>query len=95
VTGEHWLGNERMSQLTKMGPTEVLIEMEDWTGAKVRPRHAAHVVLKCGVGSFCSLILTVKGKYSGSEWIKQRFICFLCGAVLIKVNKKLSSEKNH
>lgn len=34
-TGEYWLGNDRISQLTKMGPTEVLIEMEDWTGAKV------------------------------------------------------------
>lgn len=36
VTGEYWLGNQRISQLTKMGPTEVLIEMQDWTGAKVR-----------------------------------------------------------
>lgn len=36
MTGEYWLGNDRISQLTKMGPTEVLIEMEDWTGAKVR-----------------------------------------------------------
>lgn len=35
VTGEYWLGNDRISQVTKMGPTEVLIEMEDWTGAKV------------------------------------------------------------
>lgn len=35
VTGEYWLGNDRISQLTKMGPTEVLIEMQDWTGAKV------------------------------------------------------------
>nr|XP_033507551.1 fibrinogen beta chain [Epinephelus lanceolatus] len=35
--GEYWLGNDRISQLTKMGPTEVLIEMEDWTGAKVSP----------------------------------------------------------
>lgn len=35
VTGEYWLGNDRISQLTKMGPTEILIEMEDWTGAKV------------------------------------------------------------
>lgn len=35
VTGEYWLGNDRISQLTKMGPTEILIEMKDWTGAKV------------------------------------------------------------
>ncbi|KAM3857482.1 fibrinogen beta chain-like [Diretmus argenteus] len=33
--GEYWLGNNRISQLTKMGPTEVLIEMEDWAGSKV------------------------------------------------------------
>lgn len=37
LTGEQWLGNDRISQLTKMGPTEVLIEMEDWTGARVSP----------------------------------------------------------
>lgn len=36
VTGEYWLGNDRISQLTNMGPTEVLIEMKDWTGATVR-----------------------------------------------------------
>jgi len=36
VTGEYWLGNDRISQLTKVGPTEVLIEMQDWTGAKVK-----------------------------------------------------------
>lgn len=36
-TGEYWLGNDRISQVTKMGPTEVLIEMQDWTGAKVSP----------------------------------------------------------
>ncbi|XP_042370982.1 fibrinogen beta chain-like [Plectropomus leopardus] len=33
--GEYWLGNDRISQVSKLGPTEVLIEMEDWTGAKV------------------------------------------------------------
>ncbi|XP_053199637.1 fibrinogen beta chain [Scomber japonicus] len=33
--GEYWLGNDRISQLTKMGPTEVLIEMTDWSGAQV------------------------------------------------------------
>lgn len=35
MTGEYWLGNDRISQLTKLGPTEVIIEMQDWTGAKV------------------------------------------------------------
>lgn len=42
VTGEYWLGNDRISQLTKMGPTEVLVEMQDWTGAKVRPLPHTH-----------------------------------------------------
>ncbi|XP_062992401.1 fibrinogen beta chain [Elgaria multicarinata webbii] len=32
--GEFWLGNNKISQLTKMGPTELLIELEDWAGAK-------------------------------------------------------------
>lgn len=35
MTGELWLGNERISQLTRMGSTEVLVQMQDWTGAKV------------------------------------------------------------
>lgn len=38
VTGEYWLGNDRISQLTRMGPTEVLVEMQDWMGAKVGRR---------------------------------------------------------
>ncbi|XP_056299378.1 fibrinogen beta chain [Pseudoliparis swirei] len=45
TAGEHWLGNERMSQLTKMGPTEVLIEMEDWTGAKVHAQYRQFTVM--------------------------------------------------
>ncbi|XP_043918366.1 fibrinogen beta chain [Protopterus annectens] len=34
VPGEYWLGNDKISQLTKLGPTELLIEMEDWEGKK-------------------------------------------------------------
>ncbi|XP_077357476.1 fibrinogen beta chain [Festucalex cinctus] len=37
--GEYWLGNERISQLTKMGATELLFEMQDWTGAKVHAQY--------------------------------------------------------
>ncbi|XP_036814252.1 fibrinogen beta chain-like [Oncorhynchus mykiss] len=37
--GEYWLGNERISQLTKQGPTEVLMEMEDWSGNKVHAQY--------------------------------------------------------
>uniref|UniRef100_A0A667ZDF1 Fibrinogen beta chain n=1 Tax=Myripristis murdjan TaxID=586833 RepID=A0A667ZDF1_9TELE len=37
--GEYWLGNDRISQITKMGPTELLIEMEDWTGTKVHAQY--------------------------------------------------------
>uniref|UniRef100_A0A5G2R564 Fibrinogen beta chain n=1 Tax=Sus scrofa TaxID=9823 RepID=A0A5G2R564_PIG len=34
--GEYWLGNDKISQLTRMGPTKLLIEMEDWEGGKVK-----------------------------------------------------------
>ncbi|XP_035887817.1 fibrinogen beta chain [Phyllostomus discolor] len=39
LPGEYWLGNDKISQLTKMGPTELLIEMEDWQGGKVKARY--------------------------------------------------------
>ncbi|XP_061440496.1 fibrinogen beta chain [Rhineura floridana] len=37
--GEYWLGNDKINQLTKLGPTELLIEMEDWNGAKVKAHY--------------------------------------------------------
>nr|XP_028600204.1 fibrinogen beta chain [Podarcis muralis] len=37
--GEYWLGNDKISQLTKMGPTELLIELEDWNGDKVKAHY--------------------------------------------------------
>ncbi|KAM5309385.1 fibrinogen beta chain [Glossophaga mutica] len=42
--GEYWLGNDKISQLTKMGPTELLIEMEDWKGDKVKARYGGFTV---------------------------------------------------
>ena len=33
--GEYWLGNDKISQLTRLGPTKLFIEMEDWKGDKV------------------------------------------------------------
>ena len=36
IPGEYWLGNDKISQLTRMGPTKLLIEMEDWEGGKVK-----------------------------------------------------------
>ncbi|XP_049670798.1 fibrinogen beta chain [Accipiter gentilis] len=42
--GEYWLGNDKISQLTKIGPTEVLIEMEDWNGDKVSARYGGFTV---------------------------------------------------
>uniref|UniRef100_A0A8C6WU24 Fibrinogen beta chain n=1 Tax=Neogobius melanostomus TaxID=47308 RepID=A0A8C6WU24_9GOBI len=42
--GEYWLGNDRVSQITKVGPTELLVEMEDWTGAKVYARYQQFTV---------------------------------------------------
>ncbi|KAH0616046.1 hypothetical protein JD844_026841 [Phrynosoma platyrhinos] len=37
--GEYWLGNDKINQLTKLGPTELLIELEDWDGAKVKAQY--------------------------------------------------------
>ncbi|XP_040038459.2 fibrinogen beta chain isoform X2 [Gasterosteus aculeatus] len=59
--GEQWLGNDRISQLTKMGPTEVLIEMEDWTGARVHAQYRQFTVM----GETASYVLAVDG-YSGN-----------------------------
>ncbi|XP_030420014.1 fibrinogen beta chain isoform X1 [Gopherus evgoodei] len=42
--GEYWLGNDKISQLTKMGPTEVLIEMEDWNGDKVSAHYGGFTI---------------------------------------------------
>ncbi|XP_036407312.1 fibrinogen beta chain [Megalops cyprinoides] len=59
--GEYWLGNDRISQLTKMGPTEILIEMTDWTGAQVMARYQQFTVQ----GETTNYILAV-AKYSGT-----------------------------
>ncbi|XP_042326111.1 LOW QUALITY PROTEIN: fibrinogen beta chain [Sceloporus undulatus] len=37
--GEYWLGNDKINQLTKLGPTELLVELEDWDGAKVKAQY--------------------------------------------------------
>lgn len=42
--GEYWLGNDKISQLTRMGPTELLIEMEDWKGDKVKAHYGGFTV---------------------------------------------------
>lgn len=42
--GEYWLGNDKISQLTNMGPTELLIEMEDWKGDKVKALYGGFTV---------------------------------------------------
>ncbi|KAK2863377.1 hypothetical protein Q5P01_002910 [Channa striata] len=59
--GEYWLGNDRISQLTKMGPTEVLIEMQDWTGAKVYAQYRQFTIQS----ETSSYVLAVDG-YSGN-----------------------------
>lgn len=43
-SGEYWLGNDKISQLTKIGPTEVLIEMEDWNGDKVSAHYGGFTI---------------------------------------------------
>ncbi|MBN3295453.1 FIBB protein, partial [Amia calva] len=42
--GEYWLGNDQISQLTKMGPTELLVEMTDWDGNKVLAQYQQFTV---------------------------------------------------
>ncbi|KAM4709089.1 fibrinogen beta chain [Discoglossus pictus] len=44
MPGEFWLGNEKISQLTNLGPTEALFEMEDWDGAKVTAHYTGFLV---------------------------------------------------
>ncbi|XP_054418282.1 fibrinogen beta chain [Pteronotus mesoamericanus] len=44
LPGEYWLGNDKISQLTRMGPTELLIEMEDWKGDKVKARYGGFTI---------------------------------------------------
>ncbi|KAG7496972.1 fibrinogen beta chain [Solea senegalensis] len=69
--GEYWLGNERISQLTKMGPTEVLIEMQDWTGSKVYAQYRQFTIQS----EASNYVLAVDG-YSGNAGN-----CFLDGAL--------------
>ncbi|KAG7236294.1 hypothetical protein INR49_001210 [Caranx melampygus] len=59
--GEYWLGNDRISHLTKMGPTEVLIEMEDWTGTKVHAQYNQFTIQS----ETSNYVLAVDG-YSGN-----------------------------
>ncbi|KAM7376902.1 hypothetical protein PAMA_013601 [Pampus argenteus] len=59
--GEYWLGTDRISQLTKMGPTEVRIEMEDWTGAKVHAQYS-HFTIQSESSNY---VLSADG-YSGT-----------------------------
>ncbi|XP_016375378.1 fibrinogen beta chain [Sinocyclocheilus rhinocerous] len=59
--GEYWLGNDRTSQLTKMGPSELLVEMEDWSGSKVYAQYEQFTVQ----GEATNYILAV-GRYSGT-----------------------------
>lgn len=42
--GEYWLGNDRISELTKLRPTALLIEMQDWSDNRVNAHYNAFVV---------------------------------------------------
>ncbi|KAM9836868.1 fibrinogen beta chain [Aulostomus maculatus] len=69
--GESWLGNDRISQLTQMGPTEVLVEMQDWTGAKVHAQYQ-----QFSIQSETSNYVLAVGSYSGTAGN-----CFLDGSL--------------
>ncbi|KAM6949262.1 fibrinogen beta chain [Aplochiton taeniatus] len=60
--GEYWLGNERISQLTKMGPTEVLIQMKDWTGSQVYAQYTQFTIQS----ETSNYIMAVGGYVAGS-----------------------------
>ncbi|RVE60786.1 hypothetical protein OJAV_G00185020 [Oryzias javanicus] len=70
IPGEYWLGNERISQITKTGPTEVLIEMEDWEGTKVHAKYSRFTVQS----ETSNFVMAVEG-YSGNAGN-----CFLEGS---------------
>ncbi|XP_056626971.1 fibrinogen beta chain [Triplophysa dalaica] len=61
IPGEYWLGNDRISHLTKMGPTELLVEMEDWKGLKVHAKYEQFTMQ----GEAVNYILSV-ARYSGT-----------------------------
>ncbi|XP_046511667.1 fibrinogen beta chain [Equus quagga] len=61
LPGEYWLGNDKISQLTMMGPTVLLIEMEDWRGDKVKALYEGFTVK--GEGDKYQLSV---GKYKGT-----------------------------
>ncbi|GLD53762.1 fibrinogen beta chain [Lates japonicus] len=69
--GEYWLGNDRISHLTKMGPTEVLIEMQDWTGTKVHAQYNQFTIQS----ESSNYVMAVDG-YSGNAGN-----CFLEGSL--------------
>uniref|UniRef100_A0A8C3XYH7 Fibrinogen beta chain n=1 Tax=Catharus ustulatus TaxID=91951 RepID=A0A8C3XYH7_CATUS len=56
--GEYWLGNDKISQLTKIGPTEVLIEMEDWNGDKVSAHYGGFTIQNEGNKYQLSVVIT-------------------------------------
>ncbi|XP_032875602.1 fibrinogen beta chain isoform X2 [Amblyraja radiata] len=42
--GEYWLGNDRISELTKLKPSVLLFEMQDWSDNRVNAHYNAFVV---------------------------------------------------
>ncbi|XP_067847767.1 fibrinogen beta chain [Heptranchias perlo] len=42
--GEYWLGNDRISQMTKLKHTELFFEMQDWKDDKITAHYAKFVV---------------------------------------------------
>ncbi|CAL1591074.1 unnamed protein product [Knipowitschia caucasica] len=79
--GEYWLGNDKITQLSKMGPTELLVEMEDWTGAKVHAHYQQFAVQ----GDLTNYVLAVD-RYSGTAGN-----CFLEGSTeLFGINRTMT-----
>ncbi|GCC19446.1 fibrinogen beta chain [Chiloscyllium punctatum] len=83
--GEYWLGNDRISQLTRSKPTELFFEMQDWENEQLRAYYASFTVQN----EVNNYRLSVNG-YSGTAGNT-----LLEGAkMLISINRTMTIHQN-
>ena len=61
LTGEFWLGLDKIHRLTASRPSELRVEIEDWSGGRAYAKYGSF-----GVGDEQSLYQLSVGSYSGS-----------------------------
>ena len=61
LTGEFWLGNDKIHRLTASKPSELRVEIEDWSGGRAYAKYGSF-----RVGDEQSLYRLSVGSYSGS-----------------------------